>query len=71
MEEQLVVSSILRAFADEFAAHIDLGRCPRPRPLPIPKLVDLAGGVATYDESYRRKRPDWTYEPEEPHGPVT
>jgi NADH:ubiquinone oxidoreductase subunit F (NADH-binding) len=64
VEEQIMVSSILRAFPEEFAEHLDLGRCPRPRQLPIPKLVDLVDGVATYDESYWRKRPDWTYDPE-------
>jgi len=63
VEEQVMVSSILRAFPEEFAEHIDLGRCSRPRRLPIPKLVDLVDGVATYDESYWRKRPDWTYDP--------
>ncbi len=40
------VSSILRAFPEEFAEHIELGRCPRPRRLPIPKLIDLADGHA-------------------------
>ena len=64
VEERLVVSSILRAFPEEFAEHIELGRCPRPRRLPLPKLVDLAGGVATYDDTFWRKRPDWTYEPD-------
>jgi NADH:ubiquinone oxidoreductase subunit F (NADH-binding) len=67
-EEQIVVTSILRAFPDEFTEHIALGRCPRPRRLPIPKLLDLAEGKAVYDESFWRKRPDWTYAPEgEPH----
>jgi hypothetical protein len=28
----------------------------------MPKLLDLADGTATYDESFWRKRPDWTYE---------
>ena len=46
--------------------HIEGGPCPRPRPLPIPKLLDLADGMATYDETFWRKRPDWTYEPDEP-----
>jgi NADH:ubiquinone oxidoreductase subunit F (NADH-binding) len=64
VEEQVMVSSILRAFPEEFAEHIELGRCPRPRRLPIPKLVDLAGGRAVYDEAFWRKRPDWTYAPE-------
>jgi NADH-quinone oxidoreductase subunit F len=63
-EEQIVVTSILRAFPGEFAEHIDLGRCPRPRRLPIPKLIDLSDGQAVYDESFWRKRPDWTYAPE-------
>jgi NADH-quinone oxidoreductase subunit F len=62
-EEQIVVTSILRAFPEEFAEHIELGRCPRPRHLPIPKLVDVADGHAVYDESFWRKRPDWTYAP--------
>jgi NADH-quinone oxidoreductase subunit F len=60
-EEQAVVSSVLRAFPEEVAAHLELHRCPRPDHRPIPKLVDLAGGRATYDEGYWRKRPDWTY----------
>jgi NADH-quinone oxidoreductase subunit F len=64
VEEQVMVSSVLRAFGEEFVEHVELGHCPRPRRLPIPKLVDLAGGEATYDESFWRKRPDWTYDPE-------
>lgn len=61
-EEQLVVSSILRAFPEEFADHIE-GECPRHRPdLVVPKIVDLADGVAVYDDRQRHKRPDWTYE---------
>jgi NADH:ubiquinone oxidoreductase subunit F (NADH-binding) len=64
VEEREMVSSILRAFPEEFAEHVELGRCPRPRRLPVPKLLDLVDGVATYDESFWRKRPDWTYDPE-------
>ena len=52
------------AFPEEFTEHIELGRCPRPRRLPIPKLIDLADGRAVYDESFWRKRPDWTYAPD-------
>jgi NADH:ubiquinone oxidoreductase subunit F (NADH-binding) len=63
-EEQVMVSSILRAFPEEFVEHLESGRCPRPRRLPIPKLLDLADGVATYDERFWHKRPDWTYDPE-------
>jgi NADH-quinone oxidoreductase subunit F len=61
VEEQRMVSSVLRAFPEEFAEHLEAHRCPRPVRRPIPKLLDLAGGRATYDESFWRKRPDWTY----------
>ncbi len=64
-EEQIMVTSILRAFPDEFAEHIELGHCSRPRKLPIPKLLDLADGRAVYDESFWFKQPDWTYAPAE------
>jgi NADH:ubiquinone oxidoreductase subunit F (NADH-binding) len=63
VEEQLLVASVLRAFPEEFAEHMELHRCPRPVRRPIPKLIDLAGGRATYDEAFWRKRPDWTYDP--------
>ena len=62
VEEQNVVGSILRAFPEEFTAHLE-GNCPTPRnDLLAPKIVDLADGVVTYDQRHRRKRPDWTYE---------
>jgi NADH-quinone oxidoreductase subunit F len=61
-QERLVVSSVLRSFPDEVAEHLERGACPRPRPIPLPKLVDLGPGGAVYDESHYRKRPDWTYE---------
>jgi len=62
-EERDVVSSILRSYPQEFAEHLETGRCPRPRDLLVPKVVDLADGHVTYDESQARKRPDWTYAP--------
>jgi NADH:ubiquinone oxidoreductase subunit F (NADH-binding) len=62
-EEQRLVSSVLDAFADEVVEHLERGRCPRPSPRPLPKLVDLRDGRASYDETYWRKRPDWTYAP--------
>ena len=61
VEERLVVSSVLRAFGDEFVEHIQRHECPRPERRPIPKLLDLANGVATYDERFWSKQPDWTY----------
>jgi NADH-quinone oxidoreductase subunit F len=64
VEEQIVVTSVIRAFPEEFVDHVQHGACPRPRDLPLPKLVDLRDGVATYDESFWRKRSDWTYEDE-------
>jgi NADH-quinone oxidoreductase subunit F len=64
VEERLVVGSILGTFMDEFAEHLGAGRCPRPRPVVLPKLVDLVGGRAVYDERQHRKQPDWTYVPD-------
>jgi NADH-quinone oxidoreductase subunit F len=63
VEERLVVESILRAFPEEIAEHLDTGVCPRPRYLPTPKIVDLRDGKAVYDERQERKLPDWTYTP--------
>ena len=62
VEEQILIRSLLRAFPEEFAAHLE-GDCPRPRSdLVVPLIVDLADGVVVYDERQKRKRPDWTYE---------
>jgi NADH-quinone oxidoreductase subunit F len=48
VEERVVVESILRTFAREFAEHLDVGRCPRPRDLPLPVVTDLSDGTVTY-----------------------
>src|SRR4051812_20855012 len=64
VEERVLVSSILERFAAEFDEHISLHRCPRPRPIPLPKIVDLGGGRVVYDDKQYRKQPDWTYAPE-------
>ena len=61
VEERQVVGSILAAFGSEFDEHLERGSCPRPRKLPIPKLLDLIDGHATYDERFWHKQPDWTY----------
>lgn len=63
VQEQQLVSSVMRSFPDEFAEHIELHRCPRPGNRPMPKLLDLIDGTATFDEAFWRKRPDWTYDP--------
>jgi NADH:ubiquinone oxidoreductase subunit F (NADH-binding) len=62
-EERLAVGSVLSTFPEEIVEHIEGGRCPRPRPLTFPKLVDLQDGHAVYDDSVWRKQPDWTYAP--------
>ena len=59
-QEQRVISSLLRKFPQDFrpefqAASLEL--------LPVPKIVDIRDGVATYDASQERKQPDWTYAP--------
>jgi NADH-quinone oxidoreductase subunit F len=61
VQERNVVSSVLRTFPGDFAAHLD-GWCPSGRTgYVLPKLVDLEDGVATYDLAQARKQPDWTY----------
>ena len=61
VEEREAVSSVLRAFPEEFAQHIEGGRCPRPKPIPLPKILDIVDGRAVFDEAHYRKQPDWTY----------
>src|ERR1019366_6196178 len=48
VEEQRVISSILRAFPEDFVAHLE-GSCPRPREIPVPKIVDLTAAGVVYD----------------------
>jgi NADH:ubiquinone oxidoreductase subunit F (NADH-binding) len=61
VQEQAVVSSLLRSFPEEFAEHLEGRLCPRPGQVVVPKLVDLADGTATYDVRQSQKQPDWTY----------
>ncbi|MBA2336255.1 MAG: hypothetical protein H0V96_00580, partial [Acidimicrobiia bacterium] len=61
VQERNLVSSLLRSFPADFAAHLD-GWCPSERTeYTLPKLVDLTDGVAVYDANQQRKQPDWTY----------
>jgi len=60
-EEQRVVASLLRAFPEDFTAELE-DASPL-EPLPVPKIVDIHDGIATYDDSQMRKQPDWTYAP--------
>ncbi len=60
VEEQQVVSSVLRAFPEDVVAHQE-GRCALVHDLVLPKLVDFVDGTFRYDERQARKQPDWTY----------
>jgi NADH-quinone oxidoreductase subunit F len=59
-QEQRVVSSLLRRFPQDFDLDV---RAASTELLPVPKIVDLRDGVATYDAAQARKQPDWTYSP--------
>lgn len=62
VQERTMISSILRSYPEDVAAHLD-GFCPSARSeIRHPKIVDLVDGVVTWDEKQRFKRPDWTYE---------
>ncbi len=61
VQEQVLISSILRAYPEDVAAHLE-GWCPSEREhYQTPKVVSLADGIVSYDERQDRKRPDWTY----------
>lgn len=61
VQEQAVVSSLLRSFPEEFTEHLEGRPCPRPGRVVVPKLVDIVDGIARYDERQPKKQPDWTY----------
>jgi NADH-quinone oxidoreductase subunit F len=62
-EEQAVVSSLLRAFPEDFAAHLE-GRAVSERAVTVPLIDDISDdGAVRYDLTHRRKRYDWSYEP--------
>ncbi|HET8525390.1 MAG TPA: NADH-ubiquinone oxidoreductase-F iron-sulfur binding region domain-containing protein [Actinomycetota bacterium] len=61
--ESLLVQSLIQMFTEEFQAH-ERRRCDRYRDgLALPKIVDFDedAGRFRYDETYRRKQPDWTF----------
>jgi NADH:ubiquinone oxidoreductase subunit F (NADH-binding) len=61
-EEQVVISSLLRAFPEDFAARLEHRGGPlRPALIPLVKDIDDDGNV-TYDERHIHKLPDWTYD---------
>ena len=60
-QEQLLVSSILETYPEDFADHL-AGFCRLPpRSHLVPKVIDIADGRVVFDERQARKRPDWTY----------
>jgi NADH:ubiquinone oxidoreductase subunit F (NADH-binding) len=60
-EEQNVVSSILRAFPEAFAARLE-GTAGSLRPAVVPLVKEiLDDGTVIYDERHLRKQPDWTF----------
>lgn len=60
-EEQLVVSSLLRAFPEDFARRLE-GRHRPARREHITLVSDISeDGTVTYDTRHRHKQPDWTY----------
>jgi NADH-quinone oxidoreductase subunit F len=62
-EEQAIVSSVLRAFPEDVATHLEGTARPGASPL-LPLVKDLlTDGTVIYDERHRHKRPDWTFEP--------
>jgi NADH-quinone oxidoreductase subunit F len=60
VEAQQLIPSLLAEFADDFTAHEEQ-RCHLRHDLLLPKIVDIEGGVARYDERQSSKQPDWTY----------
>jgi NADH-quinone oxidoreductase subunit F len=60
-EVQRLVSSVLRDFPEDVAAHLE-GHPPPLRDVLVPKIVDISpDGIVTYDERHRLKLPDWTF----------
>ena len=60
-EEQNIVSSVLRLFPEDFAAHLERRGGPL-RSLLVPLIKDITDdGEVTYDEHHAYKLPDWTF----------
>ena len=70
-EVQRLVSSVLREFPEDVAAHLE-GRRVLERDVVVPKIVELdADGAVVYDERHRLKLPDWTFTDEARRCPPT
>ena len=60
-QHQRVVMSLLSLFPDEVRARAS-GTVPAVGAFPIVPLVDIADGLAVYEESQLTKQPDWTHD---------
>jgi NADH-quinone oxidoreductase subunit F len=67
-QHQTVLASLLERFPDEVDRHLQ-GTAEAVEPELVAELVDIADGVATWDERHREKQPDWSYD-EVPSGQV-
>ena len=63
-QHQNVLNSLLELYGDEVEAHLQ-GSAPGVDPELIAELVDIADGVASWDERHREKQPDWSYDEED------
>ncbi|QGG94103.1 NADH-ubiquinone oxidoreductase-F iron-sulfur binding region domain-containing protein [Actinomarinicola tropica] len=60
--ESVVIGSILAAFPEDFEAHLR-SSCELGHDRILPKMTDYVPGEGfTYDRTYWRKQPDWTYQ---------
>lgn len=59
-QEQIVVSSLLRTFPQDFIDAVD-GKPVKVRGLMAPKLVDVVNGTQVLDEHWLNKQPNWAY----------
>jgi NADH:ubiquinone oxidoreductase subunit F (NADH-binding) len=62
-QQQNVLGNVLEHFPEDVEAHLS-GRADPVEPALIAELVDIADGVAVWDERHRDKQPDWSYDEE-------
>jgi len=59
-QQQVVLESIMKHFPGEIDDHL-AGLSDPTEPALITELLDIRGGVAIYDERWRSKQPDWSF----------
>jgi NADH:ubiquinone oxidoreductase subunit F (NADH-binding) len=63
-QHQRVVGSIMQCCEPALRAHVEPGReIPPAEPVLIAPIVRIRDGVAEIEEHFRRKQPDWTFDP--------